>query len=349
MSNLESTAKQLIEVARNRQVAINQYITVGELVDSEAQWDDPHPTMRCLIWRTPHADSPHSLAFTIRRLLSSEIRNSISNAYLLAQVKDAAYELGQVMLTVRHHDFQSNAQRQLHTLVTRIDKLDDHWDIVLPIVNLHLESSASPITIGPVQIIRDNLGSLFPTSGVVPSLGEFGSWAIQQYGSDDADERARMSGHFGQIFAYAKVAGIRGDHQFAIEQARDIDTALSILRIIYFMHGSWSGRATGLTGPITTRCPGSDVMGTTVGGLRITLSAKSKVGNNGAPHGQPGIHKSPPTIPVNRLHPQSSWTLILVPIYINLLLSMVGCLLRGSSLLINLRSFSGQTTRTGMS
>ena len=210
---------------------------------------------------------------------------------MLEQVKGLAYDLGEELLGHRDSDrARRGAHQFLRALVERLDTSDERWDVVLPIVNLRLRIRGEAITIGPVHLVRDGLSRYVLHGGDPAALGEFGRWAAEEFDLGDPERRERWSGALGEIAAYGKVVGLRGDRQAAVEQAkRDVDTALAILRVSYYLFGSWSARERyGTYGSFFDPVQRFGVMGTTGGGLRITLTAPAVGDAGGAARDQQG-------------------------------------------------------------
>jgi len=293
---IEQAAEQLIGLVRTRVPVRGIGRTVGEIVDGEIPWENPEPFTRSLIWEWPHADQPERMAATIRSLLDTSTRASISTAHLLEQVRSLAFDIGEDLLDHRDHDRSlSDARRLLPDLVKRLKTSDERWDIVLPIVNLwlHIEE---PVHIGPVLLVREGVGRFVVHDDDSAVLGEFGLWAVEHFDLHDPEKRRYWSGTLGMIGAYGKVVGLRGDHQAAIQRAKqDVDTALAILRVSYYLYGSWSGRERyGTFGSFYDPIQRFGVMGSTSGGLRITLTAKSDSGTSDLSGGQEEPEGPPP-------------------------------------------------------
>ncbi len=277
-SVFDQAAGQLLELARRRVTEDKAFTTVGEIVDAGLPWEDPDPFTRHLVWMGPDAVETERMAATVRALLPPSVRDRVSAAHLLQQVKELAFELGQSLLDHRDQDrTRRDARQLLQVLVERLAASDERWDVVLPIINLRLRIQGRTITIGPVQLGRDSLSRYVVHGDNAAALGEFGRWAVEHFALDKPENRNRWSGTLGEIAAYGKVVGLRGDRQSAIERAkRDIDTALAILRVSYYLYGSWSGRERfGTYGSFFDPVQRFGVMGTTGGGLRITLTAKA--------------------------------------------------------------------------
>lgn len=271
-------AEQLFELARQRVPAEDVIVTVGEIVDAGLPWEDPDAFTRYLIWSRPNAVEPERMAASIRALLPKSIRSTVSTAHLLEEIKNLAFELGEALLDHRDQDrARQDAQRLLQTWIDRLSTSNEHWDIVLPIVNLGLDIRGEAVRIGPVLLVRDGLSRFIVHEDDSARLGEFGQWAVEHFDLHKPESRRRWSGALGDIAAYGKVAGLRGDQQGAIEQAkRDIDTALAILRVSYYLYGSWSGQQRfGTYGSFFDPVQRFGVMGTSSGGFRITLAARS--------------------------------------------------------------------------
>lgn len=275
---IQQAAEQLLELVRNRVPDESTGRTVGEIVDNEVPWENPDPSTRSLVWEWPHADQPERMAATVRSLVDPSTRATLSTAHLLEQVKSLAFDIGQALLDHRDQDRSlRDARHFLGDLVDRLETSDERWDVVLPIVNLWLQIKEGAIHIGPVLLSRDGLGRFIVHEDDSAVLGEFGHWAVEHFDLRVPEKRRQWSGELGMIGAYGKVVGIRGDRQAAIERAKqDIDTALAILRVSYYLYGSWSGRERyGTYGSFFDPMQRFGVMGTTGGGLRITLTAQS--------------------------------------------------------------------------
>jgi hypothetical protein len=166
----------------------------------------------------------------------------------------------------------------LEVLVRRLSEFDEAWDVIIPVENLSLDISGAAVRIGPVLLVRDRISALVVFDNEDATLGEFGNWAVNHFNLEDPASRQKWSGALGEIAAVGMVTGIQGDHRYAIERAkRDIESALAILRVSYYLHGSWSTHEQfGSFGSMYDPIPRFDVMGTKEGGLRIILTGTAQ-------------------------------------------------------------------------
>ncbi len=112
-SVFDQAAGQLLELARRRVTEDKVFTTVGQIVDAGLPWEDPDPFTRHLVWMGPDAVETERMAATVRALLPPSVRDRVSAAHLLQQVKELAFELGQSLLDHRDQDRTRRDARQL--------------------------------------------------------------------------------------------------------------------------------------------------------------------------------------------------------------------------------------------
>ncbi|MDQ3780466.1 MAG: hypothetical protein M3354_07980 [Chloroflexota bacterium] len=275
--SIQRAAEQLLDLARSRTPAPSVYLyTVGDIADTDRPWQNPDPSTESRIWRDRHAAKPERMVDTLRTLLTPSKREIYSTSYLLDQVKAAAVDIG--VSLIEHRDHQRahlEAREHVEQLVDRLSTADERWDVILPILNLRLATRQSEIRIGPMRLIRDELGEYVFDGRDTARLGEFGQWAVKSYDLTSDERRAKWQRTFQEISSFAKVGAIPGDQRAALERAkRDTDTALAILRMSYYLYGSYFDRERyGTFGGHYDPIQRFDVMGSEMGGLRIALAA----------------------------------------------------------------------------
>lgn len=270
----ENAANDLVTLARLRYPTVIRAQTIGQIVDRNIPWDDPDPGVLNLVWDPRSVATLDRLVRHLSASLTEESRQKFSDSTLRQKTQRLAGQLGSDLL--EHRDskrLNSDATIRWNALVKELESNDERWDIVLPISNLRLATSRRAIRIGPVLIVRDPLAQYLWRGTNESDLAEFGRWAVRKHVQSGGALRAT----FDTIYSYAKVEDVPGEDSLAVQRAaRDVRTALMILRLVYFKHGSFSERERfGSSGDFFDPVERFDLTGSLADDVRITLSARS--------------------------------------------------------------------------
>jgi hypothetical protein len=202
------------------------------------------PGHRSLVWFDEGEDDLDKALQACWACIRLGDSSNISDASLSTEMMKEAVGIGERYFD--HRDRQKaidDSLERLTSIIAEVRKNRSLWTFWFPITRLVLPKGEPSITIGPVEIQGDDLGSFVLHGEEGRSLGEYGAWAVESHQLREEENLKFWTGHFGEVFSVAKVKGIAGDEAYAYRGAREeIAKAFAILRVVHRRYGSWSGQ-----------------------------------------------------------------------------------------------------------